>query len=150
MSSGLCALEDFAQDVVLWEIKEDEFGERQPLPCRPPRQLLQRGVPIIEASRGQEGLRAEFAILAAEVEAAAAIVSATRRLARHPAYAGILALGDDAIPLLLERLKESRSRPVLLRLLGSLTAFQPGAGQETVEEAAAEWVRWGKKEGRVV
>ena len=96
-----------------------------------------------------EQIRARFDLLADELALAGAGVSATRRLRRHPAYVGILSLGEPAIPLLLERLHRMGSRPIWLSLLGSLTSFQPGAGQQTVEDAAAHWVAWGKRHGRV-
>jgi len=53
-------------------------------------------------------------------------------------------MGELVIPWLLERLDTPGDRPIWLRLLGSLTRFQPGAGSNTIPEAAAAWVTWGK------
>jgi hypothetical protein len=92
----------------------------------------------------------QFEVLAHELAADAQGVSSTRRLRRHPAYVEILALGDRAIPLLLRRLERRDARPVWLALLGSLTSFQPGAGRETIEDAAADWIRWGRSRGRAM
>ena len=104
---------------------------------------------VAEGRRVAESRRAKFGLLADELQDAAGVVSSTRRLTRHPAYVGILALGQPAIPLLLERLKAGRVRPVWMRLLASLTSFQPGAGADTVEEAAVAWIQWGKYGGRL-
>jgi hypothetical protein len=85
-----------------------------------------------------------FEELADELDAVMRGESSTRLAMRHPAYGEILALGDKAVPWLLKRLEVPGNRPLWLRLLGSLTHFQPGAGMETVPDAAAAWVRWGK------
>jgi hypothetical protein len=111
-----------------------------------------RVVPRVKARaidiESDPGVEAEFEFLADELEEAAVSVSSTRRLMGHPAYIGILALDERAIPLVLQRLRRN-SQPIWLRLLSSLTAFQPGAGQENVANAAEEWIRWGKREGRI-
>ncbi|SRR6266545_3508993 len=95
-------------------------------------------------------IKTQFDVLAEELAADGAGVSNTRSLLSHPAYLGILALGERAIPLLLNRLESPGARPIWLTLLGSLTTFQPGAGTETIEEAAAHWVSWGKLHGHSV
>jgi hypothetical protein len=95
-------------------------------------------------------LRAQFDTLAEELLLDAAGVSVPRRLAGHPAYLGILALGDRAIPLLVERLETGEGRPVWLTLLGSLTGFQPGAGRQTIREAAEDWIAWSRHNVRLV
>lgn len=89
-----------------------------------------------------------FAELANELAAAAQGLSSTRRAARHPAYGEILAIGDAAIPWLIERLESPGDRPLWLRLLGSLTPFEPGAGRATISDAALAWIEWGKARGR--
>jgi hypothetical protein len=99
-----------------------------------------------EAQRADD-LSAQFELLADELAADSLGVSSTRRLMQHPAYIGILSLGDEAIPLLLERLEAPGPRPVWLRLLSSLTSFVPGAGQETIPAAAEAWLQWGKRSG---
>jgi hypothetical protein len=73
-------------------------------------------------------------------------LSSTRLAYGHPAYAEIMALGDRSIPWLIERLESPGDRPIWLRLLGTLTRFQPGAGMETIPEAAAAWIKWGKQQ----
>jgi hypothetical protein len=92
-----------------------------------------------------DGERALFNELADELAEATRGLSSTRLAARHPAYSEILALGDQAIPLLLERVRDPGDRPLWLHLLGSLTPFPASAGKDTVAEAAAAWVALGKR-----
>ena len=108
-------------------------------------QLLDRVSGAVDRARSDEHVA--FDLLADDLESAMLVSGSTRRLMCHPAYTEILAMGQDAIPLLLERLGRGGARPLWLRLLGSLTAFQPGAGQTTVQEAAAAWITWGKLRG---
>lgn len=89
--------------------------------------------------------RTVFNELADELAEATRALSSTRLAARHPAYGEILALGDEAIPWLLERVRIAGDRPLWLSLLGSLTPFPASAGKETVAEAAAAWVELGKR-----
>ena len=92
---------------------------------------------------------AEFDLFADQLALDGAGVSAPWRLAKHPAYVGILAMGRRAaVPLLLERLKQSGGRPIWLSLLGSLTGRPPGLEQETIDAAAAEWIAWSKQSAR--
>lgn len=114
-----------------------------------PRVLLGGQSEQSEAQPSAATVRSKFDVLADDLAGAALGVSAPRRLMRHPSYLGILALGDAVVPLLLERLRHPGGRPVWLTLLGSLTSFQPGAGKETIEEAAAHWITWGKRAGYV-
>src|ERR1700728_61576 len=88
--------------------------------------------------------RSLFEELADELVTVTRGLSSTRLAVRHPAYSEILAIGESCIPWILERLQVPGSRPIWLRLLGSLTPFPPGAGKETIPEAAAAWVAWGK------
>jgi hypothetical protein len=98
----------------------------------------------LRSDPGTESARDAFNDLADELEAAAAGLSSTRRAMGHPAFAEILALGDAAIPALIDRLRFSNNRPLWLRLLGTLTPFPPGAGESTIDNAANVWIRWGR------
>jgi hypothetical protein len=126
---------------------EDSPRSRSPLaalapvegPAHPPVQF--------EHELSAAELRSQFELLADELAAVAIGVSALQRLRRHPAYVEILSLGERTIPLLLQRLDQPGARPLWLSLLGSLTGFQPGAGKETIPEAASAWVSWGKRRG---
>lgn len=90
-------------------------------------------------------IRDDFNDLADELEEAAAGLSSTRRAMAHPAFAEILALGAPAIEASLDRLRVSSNRPLWLRVLGSLTAFPPGVGESTIDDAADAWIRWGSQ-----
>jgi hypothetical protein len=92
----------------------------------------------------KDGDRRTFEQLADELAQALRGLSSTRLAYGHPAYAEIMAMGDRTVPWLLERLEMPGDRPVWLRLLGSLTRFQPGAGKESIPEAAAAWIAWGR------
>ena len=147
MSSAAVAIQP--EPVEFWEAEEERLQPARPLravPSPAPQPSAQSGA---AADLDAEDVAARFAVLADQLEAESTIVSNTRRLVRQPAFIDILALGNDAIPLLLHRLETSDAQPVWLRLLGSLTSFQPGAGQETIEAAAAEWLRWGRREAYV-
>jgi hypothetical protein len=89
-------------------------------------------------------LQVRFEELADELEEDTAVLSATRRAMKLPAFREILALGDEVIPEVIERLKTSDNRPVWLRMLGTLTPFPPGAGEETIDDAADVWIQWGR------
>jgi hypothetical protein len=89
-------------------------------------------------------LQVRFEQLADELEEDAAVLSATRRAMKLPAFREILALGDKVIPEVIERLKTSNNRPLWLRMLGTLTPFPPGAGEETIDDAADAWIQWGR------
>jgi hypothetical protein len=105
--------------------------------------------PLDEEDKEQDAQpddRRIFDELADELAYATRGLSSTRLACRHPAYAEIMAMGERTIPWLVERLETPSDRPIWLRLLGSLTRFQPGAGRDTIPEAAAAWIRWGKQQ----
>jgi hypothetical protein len=89
-------------------------------------------------------LRSRFNVLADQLADDTAGISSTRRMVRHPAYVGILLMGQDAVPYLVERLQTGEHRPTWLKLLGSLTSLPPSAGQETIEGSTNAWLRWAK------
>jgi hypothetical protein len=88
-----------------------------------------------------------FDELADELAYATRGLSSTRLASEHPAYAEIMVMGDRVIPWLVERLETPGDRPIWLRVLGSLTRFQPGAGKDTISEAANAWITWAKLRG---
>jgi hypothetical protein len=98
---------------------------------------------LLAASKRSE-TQLRFEQLAQELEEAAAGLSATRRAARLPAFNEILALGAEVVPDVIARLKVSSNRPLWLRVLGTLTPFPPGAGADTIDDAAEAWIRWGR------
>jgi hypothetical protein len=134
------------REAEFWEAEEqiDRSGSAlRAVPVRPDDDRHAR-----ESSRPGD-VAAWFAVLADQLEAESSMVSNTRRLMRHPAFIDLLALGDDVVPLLLDRLETSDAQSVWLRVLGSLKSFQPGAGQETIDASVAQWLQWGRREGYV-
>jgi hypothetical protein len=91
-------------------------------------------------------LQARFDRLADTLAADSVGVSATRRLVAHPAYNGIVLLGKDAIPYLIDRVESGEHRPTWLKLLGSVTKLPPSAGQSTIDASAEAWIRWARTE----
>jgi len=143
MTPALLSSPKTAENVDFWG--EDISADAPPARATPLEALEARTTP--RSSDSPE--KAQFDALADELARASSGLSSTRRAARHPAYGEILALGEAAIPWLLERLEAPGARPLWLRLLGTLTSFQPGAGQDTVPAAAEKWLRWGRSRGSV-
>jgi hypothetical protein len=136
-----------SKGLALAEIVDPWADAEHVVPTRPKYLSLVKSPDALVVDAPVSDLGRQFEIFAAELSDAAGVVSSTRRLMRHPAYLAILALGERAIPLILKRIEAGDDQPVWLRLLGSFTSFQPGAGQETIADAAAAWVRWGKVRG---
>jgi hypothetical protein len=124
--------------------KVTQWGDEEDRTVETPRSALDALSPLAGENRNDDDDRRLFDELADELAYASRGLSSTRLASRHPAYAEILAIGERCIPWLLERLEAPGDRPIWLRLLSSLTRFQPGAGKDTIPEAAAAWVAWGK------
>jgi hypothetical protein len=133
-------LERPGYDIDLWDDEDESRETRSPSALA----VLSSRDDVNEGAAARHDDKLLFDELADELAGAARGMSSTRLALGHPAYVEILALGDQAIPWLLERLASAGDRPIWLRLLGSLTRYQPGAGMETIPEAAAAWIRWGK------
>ena len=73
--------------------------------------------------------------------------SSSARLAEHPAYQQIIALGPEAIPLLLRELE--REPDHWFRALNALTGANPVLvdSRGNIREMAAAWLRWGRERG---
>jgi hypothetical protein len=71
-------------------------------------------------------------------------VSSTTKLAIHPAYQRIIGLGLQAVPLILQELREEPHQ--WFWALASIVGEDVGAGQETVAGAAETWLRWGRSQ----
>jgi hypothetical protein len=69
--------------------------------------------------------------------------------ALHPAYQGIIGLGEPAVPLILEDLK--RDPADWFWALTAITGENPVPESSTgnVAEMAAAWLRWGRERGLV-
>lgn len=94
-------------------------------------------------------LEKSFAELAEEWLSDTAIHSNPAIIARHPAYAQIVGLGNDAIPLILNEVSGNRNRPHWFQALYEITGMTP-APEETwgnVEKVSVAWLEWGRGQG---
>ena|SRR5437868_3684926 len=74
-------------------------------------------------------------------------LSSAAKKAMHPAYQGIIGLGELAVPLILQELK--RDPADWFWALTAITGESPiaAAAAGNVEEMAASWLRWGRQHG---
>ena len=73
--------------------------------------------------------------------------SSSARLAEHPAYQAIIALGSDAVPLLLREL--DRQPDHWFRALAALTGANPVPPEcrGKLRDMADAWLSWGRAQG---
>ncbi len=71
--------------------------------------------------------------------------SSSARLAEHPAYQQIIAMGPEVVPLLLRELE--REPDHWFRALHALMGADPVPAESRgkVREMAAAWLRWGRE-----
>jgi len=65
----------------------------------------------------------------------------------HPAYQQIIGIGPAAIPLILRELEQQSDH--WFWALFALTGETPAEGTETVDEARAAWLSWGRERGYI-
>jgi hypothetical protein len=94
-----------------------------------------------------EALEQQFAQLTAAWKRERGPYSPSARLAEHPAYQQIIALGPAVVPLLLRELE--REPDHWFRALYALTGVNPvpEASQGRLLEMAQAWLDWGRTEG---
>ena len=100
--------------------------------------------PIV--TKPAETLAEQFDRLATSWNAETAHFSMVRRKMRHPAFAQLVALGPEAVPLLLRALE---TRPghwyaILQEITGTNPVRPEDHGVEGIKQA---WLRWGKEQG---
>jgi hypothetical protein len=92
-----------------------------------------------------EQVRQEFSILAEQWRRDTQHLSQIYKKVMHPAYFRIMGMGERAVPLLLEAL---RDRPahwfVALKATTGLDPVPAGASPSTARDV---WLNWGRKEG---
>ena len=92
---------------------------------------------------------ASFHALAERWHRETGMFSSIAKKLRHPAYQGILSMGDVAVPLILAELA---SRPGhWFEALKSLTGEDPvpEGDRADVRKAATAWLAWGRRKGLV-
>lgn len=72
-------------------------------------------------------------------------ISSLSKLSMHPAYQKIIGMGYDALPLILNELKEKGGH--WLWALHAITDEDPAPEGATFRGAVAAWIAWGKTEG---
>lgn len=89
--------------------------------------------------------RETFEDLANEWERETALLSSVSAITSHPTYLAIIALGPDAVPLILDRL--AREPNHWFKALIALTQIDAAAGTDSVSAAAEAWLAWGRSAG---
>lgn len=96
----------------------------------------------------QVALEVQFEDLADEWQSSTAFESVVTRKSMHPAYQRIIGMGDDAVPLILRRLR--REPHQWFWALSAITGQDPAAGLDRPGSAAEAWLEWGRARGLVV
>ena len=94
-------------------------------------------------------LQAEFDRLAAEWKRETRFQSSTTAMEEHPAYQAIIAMGEDALPLILEDLRQSMDHWFMA--LRSITGESPIREEDRGKISAirAAWLDWGVRHGYI-
>lgn len=95
--------------------------------------------------RTDSEVAARFAELAGQWREATATESSLDRMVMHPAYQQIIGLGPQALPCILRDLARKPGRWAWA--LTAITGADPAAGCDTLEDAAAAWLEWGRGAG---
>jgi hypothetical protein len=106
--------------------------------------LMRRTMDILSRN-GLNHIRTEFARLANEWREATGHLSSIERKAIHPAYQRIMAMGEVAVPLILEELQQRGGH--WFWALQHLTGANPANGIHEVHMAGLAWLNWGKDRG---
>ena len=92
-----------------------------------------------------EGPRAEFEQLAAEWKQETAHLSSVSVIAQHPAYQQIIGMGKEAIPLILQDLRETRAQWFwALRSIARESPVNP-EDRGDVDAMTDAWLEWGRR-----
>lgn len=108
---------------------------------------LDLGGKSVERVRTPEEAREQFHRLARQWKEDRGPSSSARRMAEHPAYRAIVAMGEVAIPLLLAELERQPDHWFIA--LHELTGADPvpKEARGRLNDMVAAWVRWGKENG---
>ena len=89
-----------------------------------------------------DGLRSRFEDLLSLWRGDTGLFSDHGRIFAHPAFAQIVALGDPAVPLILEEVHKGDVH--LCGALRAITGADPSADADTSLGARDAWTRWGQ------
>ena len=105
------------------------------------------GIAPFDDSGQANRIRAEFAALAEQWRRDTMHLSVISQKVIHPAYLRIIGMGEFAIPLLLEELRERPSHWfVALKATSGEDPVPVGASPLLAREA---WLNWGKRKGYI-
>ena len=98
-------------------------------------------------SRQSETVEQRFRRLAESWRSDVMFLSSIDEMTAHPDYRGIIALGDRAVPLLLQELAEAPDH--WFAALKAITAIDPvpSTDRGKIGKMAEAWVQWGKGQG---
>jgi hypothetical protein len=103
-------------------------------------------VTVIDTSDVDDAIKKDFDLLAEQWHRETRFFPSATKMAMHPAYQGIIALGQDVIPLVLHDLQRTRAH--WLWALHVLSRFQdPAPEGATFSEAVDAWLEWGENRG---
>jgi len=106
---------------------------------------------LVENTLGQQianaALRQEFTRLADQWRRERGATSLAKRLAEHPAYRQIVAMGDEAVPWILAELEREPDHwfVALHEITGASPVPEPSRGK--LKEMAQAWIEWGRQHG---
>lgn len=102
---------------------------------------------VNEPSDTSSQLRAEFARLAEEWREQSKYLSSSTAMAELPSYRAIIAMGEAAIPLILEDLRREPDHwfMALVRITGVSPVPPEARGQ--IDRMAEAWLEWGREHG---
>jgi hypothetical protein len=94
-----------------------------------------------------ENMAKRFAALTARWKEETAIYSRVDKMANHPAYREIVAMGEKAVPLILADLEKNGGKwfMALRQLTGAHPVPKESAGK--IREMEAAWIEWGRAQG---
>ena len=106
-------------------------------------------VPTVETDSAPIALHRQFTELVTSWRAETAGLSSPRAIAGHPAYQRIIELGETAIPLILQDMKENGGwwYPALRTLTGENPVPESAKGNPPLNDEA--WLQWGLDNGYV-
>jgi hypothetical protein len=98
-------------------------------------------------SAEQRAFEAGFHKLADQWEQETLLLSSNSRIREHLAFAAIVRMGHEAIPLLLAKLKNPSINwfIALSAIVGDSPVSKAHAG--SMQQMAADWLAWGKEHG---
>ena len=97
----------------------------------------------------EPAIRARFTELADRWEIETIFLSNLGRAAEHPAHKEIVSMGEPAVPLILERMRETGAH--WFHALGTITGANPvkRSDQGNIPAIQASWLEWGEENGYI-